>query len=60
MIIINNNTVIMYHYDCVNMNNKEAKYYFSILNEGVEVSELLIYIHIHTYLSILNISNNNK
>ena len=44
----------MYHYDCVNMNNKEAKYYFSILNVVVEVLKLHIYILYPTlYIQLL-------
>ena len=50
----------MYHYECDKLNNKEAKYYFSILNVVVEVLKLLIYIHIHTASYYPNISNNNK
>ena len=40
----------MDHYDCDKMNNKEAKYYFSIHNVWIEVSKLLQYLHIHIYL----------
>ena len=55
----------MYHYDCVNMNNKEAKYYFSILNVGIEVLQLHIYILYPTlYIQLLIIliypNNNNN
>ena len=34
----------MYHYDCDQINNKEAKYYFGILDVVVEVLKLHIYI----------------
>ena len=43
----------MYHYEYDKINNKEAKYYFGVLNVVVEVLKLLIYISIHiaSYLS---------
>ena len=44
----------MYHYDCDNMNNKEAKYYFTILNVVVKVLKLHIYILYPTlYIQLL-------
>ena len=41
MIIINNNTIIMYHYDCDKVNDRSLIILFVAFNMGIEVSSFL-------------------